>query len=284
MTQLEFFINCLSLSELRQFAHQKDMEIPETIYKDSDIKTYLMNECKACSSFLNLKKSLIKFLELKNKRKLELIISEQKLNINIAKSENNLRKLILTHFSNLPKTAEEISELEEEQEELEEQEDKEELNRMKEILSGKNSTQTKKEEQEKTYNPYFFYAKIFQKYNRDYFIIKNKGSKKPKTANNDTIILFQYLVALGKHWKEKQGLDEFFHSQKQIEADCNIGVNAQKVILPFLEKKKIISRRWSQKENKMWFTIHFKQIIKQADKIFKVEKKELQQIKAFFNV
>jgi|GEM_PF-2329565 lysyl-tRNA synthetase class I len=280
MTQIDFFINCLSQSELRQFAHQEDMEIPETIYRDSDIKTYLMNECKACSSFLNLKKSLLKFLKPKNKRKLDLIISEQKLKISTSKSEQNLRKSILTHFSNLPKTAEEISEQEEELEE--EQTQQEELHRIKEIINGKNSTKTTKKA--KTYNPYFFYANIFQKYNRDYFIIKNRGSKKPKTANNDTIILFQHLVALGKRWKEKQGLDEFFHSHKQIEADCNIGVNAQKVILPFLEQKKIISRRWSQKENKTWFTIHFKQIIKQADKIFNVEKAELQQIKAFFNV
>lgn len=282
MTQLEFFINCLNERELRWLADEEVIEIPQ----DTAIKDFLKDELKKCN-YINYKKVLSEVLEDKNKRKLELIISEQKLKISTSKSEHNLRKSILTHFSNLPKTAEEISELDEEQEELEEEEleeELEELHRIKEKINGKNSPQTKKEEHEKKYNPYFFYANIFQKYNWDYFIIKNKGSKKPKTANNDTIILFQHLVALGMHWKEQQGLDEFFHSQKQIEADCNIGVNAQKVILPFLEKKKIISRRWEQKQNKTWFKIHFHQIIQQADKIFKVEKAELQQIKAFFNV
>ena len=139
-------------------------------------------------------------------------------------------------------------------------------------------------EAKQTYYPWSIYFNKFEFYNRDYFIIKKEGVKAPTSCNNNTIIMFEYLLFKGYSFKDNKGLDEFFHSVKQIEQAINVGRNVQVSINKLLEEKKLLSRSLGGVNGVNYYKINFKEVVKQAHLIWNTDEEELKRIKAFFRL
>lgn len=108
-------------------------------------------------------------------------------------------------------------------------------------------------------NPLAIHFKSLQCYNLKYF---DKGGIK-------AIILFEYLVAMGKHFS-KTSDEPFFHSQPHIAEKTFITIHQQRPILEdFEDNKKIISRSYGGERNTGRFKLNTDKIQEQLHQIYK---------------
>lgn len=123
-------------------------------------------------------------------------------------------------------------------------------------------------------NPLSVHFNSLQNYNIEYF---DKGGLK-------AIILFDYLITMGKIYHQKRELDRFFHSQRQIQENTFISVSSQRPILDDFEfKKKLISREYGGDRNTARFKIHTDEMLKQLEKIYDFKKiEDIEKLKKFF--